>query len=101
MKKSDLKRNGSRFGPIAAGRSSGFTLVELLIVIAIVAVLAALSFMVVTKTKSTARSAVCASNIRQVGMAMLEYAYDNQNKLPPMDGKSPKTGKPAGIWPNV
>lgn len=99
MKKSDLKSNGSRFGAIAARRSSGFTLIELLIVIAIVAVLAAISFTLATKIKSKAQSAVCASNMRQVGTAMLEFAMDNQNKLPPMSGISPKTGKPAGIWP--
>jgi prepilin-type processing-associated H-X9-DG protein len=69
-----------------------------MVVIVIIVVLAAMSFMGASRMKEKARSAVCASNIRQVGMAMLSYTSDNQNKLPPLAKIDPRTGKQSGIW---
>jgi prepilin-type N-terminal cleavage/methylation domain-containing protein/prepilin-type processing-associated H-X9-DG protein len=76
----------------------GFTLTELMVTIVIIAVLAALSFMGVTRMKAKAKGATCASNLRQVGMGMLAYATDHQNKLPPLAKIDPRTGKQSGIW---
>lgn len=64
--------------------SSGFTLVELLTVIAIIGVLAAILIATVGKARESARKAECASNIRQISTALLLYASTNRNQLPPV-----------------
>jgi prepilin-type N-terminal cleavage/methylation domain-containing protein/prepilin-type processing-associated H-X9-DG protein len=61
---------------------SGFTLVELLTVIAIIGVLAALVVAGVGKVRATARQSGCTSNLRQIGVGMLLYAQDNNGRLP-------------------
>jgi prepilin-type N-terminal cleavage/methylation domain-containing protein len=52
----------------------GFTLIELLVVIAIIAILAAILFPVFSQARDKARQATCISNLKQVGLAFLEYA---------------------------
>ncbi len=54
----------------------GFTLIELLVVIAIIAVLAAILFPVFAQARESAREAQCASNMRQIGLAMRMYITD-------------------------
>ncbi len=67
-----------------AGRSGGFTLVELLAVIAIIGVLAAIILATITAVKSSARRAQCISNLRQLGIAGANYSQDNKLRtLPP------------------
>jgi len=61
---------------------SGFTLVEVLIVCAIIATLALLGTMVASQGKMAANQAACASNMRQIGTAIVSYAGDNNGKLP-------------------
>ena len=56
---------------------AGFTLIELLVVIAIIAILAAILFPVFAKAREKARQTTCASNERQLGLAILQYAQDN------------------------
>jgi prepilin-type N-terminal cleavage/methylation domain-containing protein/prepilin-type processing-associated H-X9-DG protein len=63
---------------------AAFTLVELLVVIAIIAVLAALLLPVLGRTKESARSTACLSNLHQVGIALQIYVSDNNNKMPLM-----------------
>ncbi len=60
-----------------------FTLLELLVVIAIIAVLASILFPVFMSAKESARTAKCASNLRQMGVAVLLYLDDNGGKFPP------------------
>lgn len=57
-------------------RRRGFTLIEVLVVIAIIAILAALLFPVFAKARGQARASVCRSNLKQLGTAMLMYAGD-------------------------
>ena len=60
----------------------GFTLIELLVVIAIIAILAAILFPVFAKAREKARQAKCTSNQRQVALAALMYAQENNEILP-------------------
>ena len=58
-----------------------FTLIELLVVVAIVAILAALLLPALTKARDRAKTAFCAGNLRQLGVAMLMYADDSRDLL--------------------
>ncbi|MET0263475.1 MAG: type II secretion system protein [Rariglobus sp.] len=61
---------------------SGFTLVELLTVIAIIAVLGSLIILGVGKARTSAHQSGCNSNLRQMGVGILLYAQDNAGRLP-------------------
>jgi prepilin-type N-terminal cleavage/methylation domain-containing protein/prepilin-type processing-associated H-X9-DG protein len=65
----------SRFGV------GGFTLVELLVVIGIIAILIALLLPTVARAREQSRRAVCLSNLRQVHIAMVEYATQNRDQI--------------------
>ncbi|BDI30969.1 hypothetical protein CCAX7_30200 [Capsulimonas corticalis] len=68
---------------IAVKRSRfGFTLIELLVVIAIIAILAAILFPVFAKAREKARQISCASNLKQLSIAMLQYTQDNDEMFP-------------------
>lgn len=56
--------------------AAAFTLIELLVVIAIISILAAILFPVFANAREKARQASCASNVRQIGLANLQYAQD-------------------------
>ncbi|HOP80478.1 MAG TPA: type II secretion system protein [Armatimonadota bacterium] len=56
----------------------GFTLIELLIVISIIAILVAMLLPVLLQAKDTAKMRTCASNLRQIGTSIRQYADDNQ-----------------------
>lgn len=60
----------------------GFTLIELLVVIAIIAILAAILFPVFAKAREKARQSSCLSNLKQLGIACLSYAQDNDERWP-------------------
>ena len=74
----DLTREGSN--PIGLRRA--FTLIELLVVIAIIAILAALLLPALAKAKEKAQRAQCLSNLRQMGLAMIFYADENNGLVP-------------------
>jgi len=61
----------------------GFTLIELLVVIAIIAILAGMLFPVFANAREKGRQAVCISNLRQLAMAMVMYAEDNNGGFVP------------------
>lgn len=59
-----------------------FTLIELLLVIGIISILAAMLFPVFLKVEGGARQTVCASNLRQIGTAITLYAQDSNDAFP-------------------
>src|SRR5439155_4360619 len=63
-------------------RASGFTLIELLVVIAIIAILAAILFPVFAQAREKARQSACASNCKQIGLAVMMYAEDYDQSYP-------------------
>jgi prepilin-type N-terminal cleavage/methylation domain-containing protein/prepilin-type processing-associated H-X9-DG protein len=69
-------------GVYASGKTA-FTLIELLVVIAIIAILAALLLPALTNAKRKAHQTGCLSNLKQVGLAVLSWADDNDGWLPP------------------
>ena len=64
----------------------GFTLVEILVVVAIVGILAALLFPSFASAREKARASSCLSNYHQIGVAIQMYAQDNDDKTPANGG---------------
>ena len=62
--------------------NKGFTLIELLVVIAIIAILAAILFPVFAKAREKARQTSCASNEKQLGLALIQYVQDYDEFYP-------------------
>ncbi|HEX8234646.1 MAG TPA: prepilin-type N-terminal cleavage/methylation domain-containing protein [Abditibacteriaceae bacterium] len=56
----------------------GFTLIEVLIVVCVIAILCAILLPVMSRVRDTAKTTVCASNLRQIGIALEMYANDNK-----------------------
>jgi prepilin-type N-terminal cleavage/methylation domain-containing protein/prepilin-type processing-associated H-X9-DG protein len=63
-------------------RKKGFTLIELMIVMAIVAILAAVIFPVFSRVRDEARQAACTSNLKKMGIAIANYAQDYSQRYP-------------------
>ncbi len=76
-------RNPIAFGTPANDDRRGFTLVELLVIIGMIAVLATIQVSALASAKGRTRVAMCASNARQLALALHLYANENGNKLPP------------------
>ena len=96
---------GRRTGPVRLGHKSqianlksqiapvGFTLVELLVVIAVIAILAALLLPAISAAKNKAQSIGCLNNLKQLQTCWLMYVNDNNDRVPPN-----KSALVQGIW---
>ena len=74
-------------------RREGFTLIELLTVIAIIGILAAIIIPTVGRVRATAKASSCASQLRQISMALVLYQQENKGVLP-----AGSVGSPSIIW---
>jgi prepilin-type N-terminal cleavage/methylation domain-containing protein/prepilin-type processing-associated H-X9-DG protein len=96
---------GDRVPPICADPPrtavKAFTLIELLVVVAIIAILLALTMPVLNSMQERGRAAACASNLRQIGTALLAFAGEHDSEFPiagatiPHGQKDPTTGQPS------
>jgi prepilin-type N-terminal cleavage/methylation domain-containing protein len=83
LKEEFMRHTPSRSKGFSAKRvNKGFTLIELLIVIAIIAILAAILFPVFARARENARKASCLSNLKQIGLGLMQYVQDYDEKYP-------------------
>jgi len=89
-----MYRSAKPPAPAAPPRRAGFTLVELLVVIGIIALLMAMLLPTVAGSRRQARSIQCASNIRQLCTGLINYATENKGRFPVNIG----TPSPGNFW---
>lgn len=82
-------------------RRSAFTLIEILVVIAIISLLAAILFPVFGRARANARRSTCQSNLRQLGLGFSQYVQDNDERLPVAYDTTTSLGWDTRIAPYV
>lgn len=66
----------------SSGKNAAFTLVELLTCLAIIGILAAVLIPVIGSARASAQTTACASNMRQLGVTLINYAQEHKNQMP-------------------
>lgn len=89
--------NGNQSNFVSKNRAA-FTLIELLVVIAIIAILAAILFPVFGRARENARRTACLSNMKQIGLGMMQYTQDYDEYFVPSRNTSYNGGAAAWHW---
>lgn len=91
---------GSAYAPVTSttGNAFGFTLVEVLAVIAILVALAAILLPTLVRSREAARRVSCQSNLRQVFLAVRMYATESEGGYYPPTQKWHLNGTPTALW---
>lgn len=98
------RRSGSKPTSFATMKSAkrAFTLIELLVVIAIIAILAAILFPVFAQAREKARQASCASNLKQMSLAIIQYTQDYDETYPIGGLQTPGFWMDQNVtWPKI
>src|SRR5687768_15137649 len=82
----------------AKSRRGGFTLVELLVVIGIIAILISMLLPTLRGVRRQANLVQCSSNMKQLSMAMLMYIQDNKGRFPAAEFSTIVNQYPQGWW---
>jgi prepilin-type N-terminal cleavage/methylation domain-containing protein len=93
MKKADSSPVNRGWGE----QHSGFTLIELLVVIAIIAILASMLLPALANAKNRAQRVNCTNNLRQLGLGVMLYADNSNDRLPPTEF-NPEKDPGSGPW---
>jgi prepilin-type N-terminal cleavage/methylation domain-containing protein/prepilin-type processing-associated H-X9-DG protein len=81
---------------------TAFTLIELLVVIAIIAILASILFPVFGRARENARRSSCQSNMKQIGLGLMQYVQDYDEKMPFYQYNSTAiASQPIFTWSNA
>lgn len=78
----------------------GFTLVDLLVALAVITVLMAVLMPVALQARNRAHAVTCVSNLRQIGVALGAYADDWRDRLPTLKGTPFAGSRPSAQWPD-
>lgn len=82
---------------VRQSKGKGFTLIELLVVIAIIAILASILFPAFARARENARRTSCMSNLKQLGLAVMQYAQDYDSYYP-VSSYANAASPPGGFW---
>ena len=91
-------RHSSSIGTRLSLPTAGYTLAELLVVVAICAILLSIAIPAINGVRHAASSVVCRSNLRQVGISTISYALDHRERLPADGNKGVDDPATSPAW---